>query len=151
MHVVQPICCGMDGQAALWTACLRRVNDDGQINTEGRDFGTTYDQLLALRACLDEHGSPIAVLESTEVYWKPTPQLFRPSRPEGLAPANPCVLSLTRPALPVQTALSRTAPSCAPLRRAAAAGWGRRHCARAAAASEERWGAPAGGLVGALA
>ena len=71
MHVVHPVCGGMDGHAAQWTACLRRVHDAGQISTEWRDFGTTYAPLLALRAWLDEQGCPIVVLESTGVYWKP--------------------------------------------------------------------------------
>jgi transposase len=72
MHVVPPVCGGMDGHAAQWTACLRRVHDAGQMRTEGRDCGTTYDQLLALRAWLAEPGCPIAVLESPGVYWKPS-------------------------------------------------------------------------------
>ncbi len=71
MQVVYPVCCGIDGHAVQLTACLRRVKDDGQISTEWRDFGTTYDQLLVLRAWLDEQGCPIVVLESTGVYWKP--------------------------------------------------------------------------------
>jgi transposase len=71
MQVVHPVCGGMDGHAAQLTACLRRVHTDGQRSTEWRDFGTTYDQLLVLRAWLAEHGCPIAVLESTGVSWKP--------------------------------------------------------------------------------
>jgi transposase len=71
MQVVHPVCWGIDGHAAQLTACLRRVNAAGQMSTEWRDFGTTYDQLLALRAWLAEHGCPIAVLESTGGYWKP--------------------------------------------------------------------------------
>ena len=71
MQVVHPVCYGIDGHAAQWTACLRRVHDNGQISTAWRDFGPTYDQLLALRAWLDEPGCPIAVIERTGVYWKP--------------------------------------------------------------------------------
>ena len=71
MQGVHPVCCGIDGHAAQLTACLRRVSDDGQISTEWRDVGTTYDQLLALRAWLDEPGCPVVVLESTGVYWRP--------------------------------------------------------------------------------
>jgi transposase len=71
MQVVHPVCCGIDGHAAQLTACLRRVNADGQISTEWRDFGTTYAQLLPLRAWLAEQGCPIVGLESTGVYWKP--------------------------------------------------------------------------------
>jgi len=71
MHVMHPVCCGIDGHAAQLTACLRQGGDDGTIHTAWRDCGTTYDQLLALRAWLDEQGCPIVVLESTGVYWKP--------------------------------------------------------------------------------
>jgi hypothetical protein len=71
MHVVHPVCCGIDGQAAPLTACLRRVGADGTIRTAWRDFGTTDDQLLALRAWRDAQRCPIAVLESPGVYWKP--------------------------------------------------------------------------------
>ena len=71
MQVIHPVCCGMDGHPTQLTACLRRVGDDGTIHTAWRDFGPTYDQLLALRAWLDEQGCPIVVLESTGVYWKP--------------------------------------------------------------------------------
>ena len=71
MQVVHPVCWGIDGQAAQLTACLRRGNGDGQLSTEWRDVGTTYDPLLVLRAWLAEHGGPIVVLESTGVYWNP--------------------------------------------------------------------------------
>jgi transposase len=71
MQVLHPVCCGIDGHAAQLTACLRRVGDDDTLHTEWRDFGTTYDQLLACRAWLDEQGCPIVVLESTGGYWKP--------------------------------------------------------------------------------
>ena len=47
------------------------MNDDGQISTEWRNLGITYDQLLALRAWLDEQDCPIVVLEGTRVLWKP--------------------------------------------------------------------------------
>jgi hypothetical protein len=50
MQVLHPVCCGIDGQAAQLMACLRRVGEDGMIQTSWRDLGTTSDQLLALRA-----------------------------------------------------------------------------------------------------
>lgn len=71
MQVVYPVCWGIDGHAAPLTACLRRVHDDGTLRTEGRDFGTTYDHLLACRPWLNEQHGPIGVLESPGVYWKP--------------------------------------------------------------------------------
>ena len=71
MPVVHPMCWGIDGHAAQLTACRRRGNDEGQLRPQGRDFGTPYDQLLALRAGLDEHGCPSAVLESPGGYGQP--------------------------------------------------------------------------------
>jgi len=62
-------------------------------------------------------------------------QLLPTGRPEALEPGNPCVLSVTHPARPVQAALSRTTPCCSPPRQAATACWGSRHrCAQAAGA-----------------
>ena len=71
LHVVPPVCGGIDGHPAPRSACLRRVRDAGTIHTAWRDFGTTYDQRLALRAWLDEQRGPIVVLESTGGYWQP--------------------------------------------------------------------------------
>jgi hypothetical protein len=71
MQVIHPVCWGIEGHPTQLTACLRRVGDDGTIQTAWRDFGTTYDQRLVLRAWLDEPGCPIVVLESTGVDWKP--------------------------------------------------------------------------------
>ena len=40
MHVVHPVCCGIAGHPTQLTACRRRVQDDGQISTEMRRFGS---------------------------------------------------------------------------------------------------------------
>ena len=50
-----------------------------------------------------------------------SPQLFRTGRLAALTPGNACVLSLTYPAPPVQTTLSRASPCCVRRRHAAAA------------------------------
>jgi hypothetical protein len=50
-----------------------------------------------------------------------SPQLFRTGRLAALTPGNACVLSLTHPATPVQTTLSRASPCGVQLRHAAAA------------------------------
>jgi transposase len=71
MEVVYPICCGIDGHQATLTACLRRVSQDGQITTELREFGTTYNDLLTLSDWLVAVNCPVVALESTGVYWKP--------------------------------------------------------------------------------
>ena len=71
MHVVYPVCCGLDVHQAQLTACLRRVSPEGQITLERREFGTTYGELLALSEWRAEHDCPVVALESTGVYWRP--------------------------------------------------------------------------------
>jgi hypothetical protein len=46
MHVVHPICCGLDVHPASVVACLRCVGDDGQMRLERREYGTTHSELL---------------------------------------------------------------------------------------------------------
>jgi ABC-type branched-subunit amino acid transport system substrate-binding protein len=63
MQVEHPVCCGIDVHKDTLTACLRRVEADGQVSKEGREFATTYTSLLALSDWLVEqhmerHGSP---------------------------------------------------------------------------------------------
>ena len=71
MPVVHPICCGLDVQQARLTACLRHVNDAGQVTTEWREFGTIYSERLALSDWLVAQHCPIVAMESTGVYWQP--------------------------------------------------------------------------------
>jgi transposase len=71
MQVVHPICCGIDVHQAQLTACLRRVDMEGQVTKELREFATTYDALLTLSTWLTEQHCPVVALESTGVYWRP--------------------------------------------------------------------------------
>jgi transposase len=71
MPVVHPICCGIDVHQAQLTACVRRVDVDGQVTQEVRAFATTYDALLTLSTWLTEQQCPIVAMESTGVYWRP--------------------------------------------------------------------------------
>jgi transposase len=71
MQVVHPICCGIDVHQAQLTACLRRVDADGQVTQEVRAFATTYDALLTLSTWLTEQQCPVVAMESTGVYWRP--------------------------------------------------------------------------------
>jgi hypothetical protein len=45
MHVVHPICCGLDVHPASVVTCLRCVGDDGQMRLERREYGTTHSWL----------------------------------------------------------------------------------------------------------
>lgn len=71
MPVVQPICCGIDVHQAQLTACLRRVDADGQVTQEVRACATTDDALLTWGTWLTEEQCPVAALESTGVDWRP--------------------------------------------------------------------------------
>ena len=71
MQGEHPICCGIDVHKDTLTACLRRVEDNGQVSKEGREFATTYTSLLALSDWLVEQHCPVVAMESTGVYWKP--------------------------------------------------------------------------------
>lgn len=41
METIHPICCGLDVHQASVSACLRRVNADGTVRVEPREFSTT--------------------------------------------------------------------------------------------------------------
>jgi transposase len=71
MHVVHPICCGLDGHQARLTAGLRRVDADGQVTTALREFGPLYSELRARSDWLRAQHCPVVAMESTGVYWQP--------------------------------------------------------------------------------
>ena len=71
MQVEPPVCCGIDVHTATRTACLRRVDANGPVRKEGREFATTSPSLLAVSDGLVEQPYPGVALESTGVDWKP--------------------------------------------------------------------------------
>jgi transposase len=71
MQAVHPICRGIDVHQAQLTACLRRVDADGQVTQEVREFATTDDALLTLSTWLTGEQCPVVALESTGVHWRP--------------------------------------------------------------------------------
>jgi len=78
METIHPICCGLDVHQASVTACLRRVNSEGTVSVESREFGTMVKDLTALADWLVEASCPIAAMESTGVYWKPVWNILSP-------------------------------------------------------------------------
>jgi transposase len=78
METIHPICCGLDVHQASVSACLRRVNVQGAVSVESREFGTTVKELVALADWLVAEGCPIAAMESTGVYWKPVWNILSP-------------------------------------------------------------------------
>jgi transposase len=63
-------CCGIDVHKATLSACVR-VRRHGKLIEEVRNFGTTSDELLALRDWLSSHRVTHVAMEATGVYWKP--------------------------------------------------------------------------------
>jgi transposase len=74
MQIEHPVCCGIDVHKDMLTACLRRVDTNGQVSKEGREFATTYPSLLALSDWLVDQHCLVVAMESTGVY---TPVLSR--------------------------------------------------------------------------
>ena len=52
-------------------ACVRMPGEEGARAEEVKEFGTTTNELLALRDWLTANGVTLAGMESTGVYWKP--------------------------------------------------------------------------------
>jgi transposase len=71
MHVVHPVCGGMEGPPAPLSAGRRRVRDAGPLHPAWRDFGPPSAQRLARRAWLDAQRGPLGGLESPGGYWNP--------------------------------------------------------------------------------
>jgi len=70
MEVIHRIIVGLDVHLAVVVACLR-VQRGKKITRERRQFGTTMPELLKLLDWLVKAECPLAVMESSGVYWKP--------------------------------------------------------------------------------
>jgi len=75
--VIQPVCGGIDVQAAPLTACRRRVSDAGPITTALVHGGTTSRALIALRPWWQAQQGPVGAMERTGVSWKPVDHVLR--------------------------------------------------------------------------
>lgn len=71
IHVVNPICCGVDVHKDSLTACLLYSDASGQEQSIIRTFSTFTDDLESFRDWLLDHDCPIMTMESTGVYWRP--------------------------------------------------------------------------------
>ena len=68
---MHPLCGGIDVHQAQLTDCRRRVDADGQVTQEVREFATTDDAVLTLSTWLTEQQGPVVALERTGVYGRP--------------------------------------------------------------------------------
>src|SRR5438132_1462843 len=71
MQPLYECCAGLDVHKDTVVACVRRLDQQGQIHEEVRTFSTMTNGLLALADWLDAAGVTHAAMESTGVYWKP--------------------------------------------------------------------------------
>src|SRR5688572_29195782 len=61
---------GLDVHKDTVVACVRTL-EGREVGEELAEFGTTTEQLLALRDWLGAHQVQVIGMESTGVYWKP--------------------------------------------------------------------------------
>ncbi len=71
MDILCCCCAGLDVHKETVVACVRRLDEGGQVLQEIRTFGTMTRDLLALADWLAEQQVTQVAMESTGVYWKP--------------------------------------------------------------------------------
>jgi transposase len=71
MEAMFRCCAGFDVHSRTVAVCLRRTDEQGQIHTEVRTFGTMTRELLGLCDWLTAEGVTHVAMESTGVFWKP--------------------------------------------------------------------------------
>ena len=79
MEVIYKCCAGLDVHKKLIVACLRRIDEAGQLHSEVRSYGTMTEDLLGLSDWLTTAGCSHVAMESTGVYWKPVFNLLEGS------------------------------------------------------------------------
>lgn len=71
MELVIRRCGGLDVHKKSIQACVRMLDEHGELREEIGSFGTMTGDLLALSDWLKERGVTHVAMESTGVYWKP--------------------------------------------------------------------------------
>jgi transposase len=71
MEAMFRCCAGFDVHSKTVAVCVRRVDEQGQIDSTVRTFGTMTRDLLALCDWLTAAGATHVAMESTGVFWKP--------------------------------------------------------------------------------
>jgi transposase len=71
METVVRRCAGLDVHKATVVACVRVVDDNGELQLQTQTFGTTVGDLMKLHDWLMSYEVTLVGMESTGVYWKP--------------------------------------------------------------------------------
>jgi transposase len=64
-------CAGLDVHKASVVACVRMIDENGELLLVTQSFGTTTGDILKLNDWLMSYGVTVVGMESTGVYWKP--------------------------------------------------------------------------------
>lgn len=64
-------CAGLDVHKASVVACVRIIDDNGELLSYTQTFGTTVSDLIKLNDWLGSYSVTLVGMESTGVYWKP--------------------------------------------------------------------------------
>lgn len=71
MDVIHRCCAGLDVHKSSVQACVRRIDEAGQVSSEVREYGTMTGDILRLGDWLASEGVVQVAMESTGVFWKP--------------------------------------------------------------------------------
>ncbi|MCA1686523.1 MAG: IS110 family transposase [Planctomycetia bacterium] len=71
MDLIYACCAGLDVHKKTVVACVRRLGQDGRVDSQVRTYRTMTADLIALADWLDAEGVSHVAMESTGVYWKP--------------------------------------------------------------------------------
>jgi transposase len=71
METVIRRCAGLDVHKDSVVACVRIIDENGELQSATQSFGTTCSDLLQLNDWLASYAVTIVGMESTGVYWKP--------------------------------------------------------------------------------
>jgi transposase len=71
METVIRRCAGLDVHKTSVVACVRVIDENGELASFTQSFGTTCSDLLQLNDWLGSYAVTIVGMESTGVYWKP--------------------------------------------------------------------------------
>jgi transposase len=71
MDIVHDACAGLDVHKNSVSACVRRVDRQGEVTSTVREFSTMTEDILALGDWMAAQGVKQVAMEATGVYWKP--------------------------------------------------------------------------------
>jgi len=78
MEILVRRCCGLDVHKMVVMACVRVIDENGELIEQVREFGTCTGELLRLADWLAQHRVSQVAMESTGVYWKPVWHVLAP-------------------------------------------------------------------------